>query len=272
MRPTCSCAGFRTKHWIRRVPLGPRTTRTGPLKSKAVETASMSPGCNSLKAGVNEMGRLSGAELLRLVPALNYDRAAARCVSTQMQAAVSPAFRSILLGSEEMQRNVCLIANDPAVVRHRRNVKEFACFQFDHATVIKCNCCGSRENKPDMFNRTMRRANTQANVLAPFPPGLIRRPTNCDSAEVNQLKFSFLHHAHFIRCVERFQNDCHLLAVHGCPNIENLRPKSKNDFRHYLATIARRSASIARGRSRLTRCQSPQSSSVTPGTTPRRSR
>src|SRR5689334_1661383 len=123
-----------------------------------------------------------------------------------------------------------------------------------------------------MLNRTMRRANTRANVLAPFPPGLIRRSTNCDSAEANQLEFSFLHHARFIRRIEGLQNDCQLLAVHGYLNIENLRPKSKNDFRHYLATFARRSASIARGRSRLTRCQSPQSSSVTPRTTPRRSR
>src|SRR6516164_4360579 len=147
-----------------------------------------------------------------------------------------------------------------------------ACVKVNYATIIERNCRGSRENKPDMLNRTMRRTNTRANVLAPFPPRFVRRPTNCDSAEVNQLEFSLLHHAHFIRRVERFQNDCHLLAVHGCLNIENLRPKSKNDFLHYLATMSRRSASRARGRSRLTRCQSPQSSSVTPGTTPRRSR
>src|SRR6476620_9687576 len=182
------------------------------------------------------------------------------------------AFSRVLFSAEKVQRHIRLIANDPAVVRHRRNVKQVACVKLNYATIVERNCRGPRENKPDMFNGTTRRANTRTNVLAPFPPGLIRRPTNCDSAEVNQLEFSFLHHAHFIRRVERFQNDCHLLSVHGCLNIENLRPKSKNDFRHYLATIARRSASIARGRSRLTRCQSPQSSSVTPGTTPRRSR
>ena len=143
---------------------------------------------------------------------------------------------------------------------------------LDHATVIKCNCRRSRENEPDMFNRAACCADTRSDMFAPFPPRFVCRTTNCDSAEVNQLEFSFLHHAHFIRRVERFQNDCHLLTVHGCPNIENLRPKSKSDFRHYLATIARRSASIARGKSRLTRCQSPQNSSVTPGTTPRQSR
>src|SRR6266487_3843352 len=147
-----------------------------------------------------------------------------------------------------------------------------ACVKVNYATIIERNCRGSRETKPDMLNRTMRRANSRANVLAPFPPGFVRRPTNWDSAEVNQFKFPFLHHTHFIRRIEGLQNDRYLLAVHECHNIENLLVKSKSDFRHSLAIIARQSASIARGRSRLTRCQSPQSSSVTPGTTPRRSR
>jgi hypothetical protein len=70
------------------------------------------------------------------------------------------------------------------------------------------------------------------NVLAPFPPGLIRRTTNCDSAEVNQLEFAFLHHAHFVRSVERFQNDRYLLAVHALLNIENLLAKIKSNFSH----------------------------------------
>src|SRR6266576_5073340 len=65
-----------------------------------------------------------------------------------------------------------------------------------------------------MFNGTTRRANARADVLAPFPPRFIRRTTNCDSAEVDHLEFAILHHAHFIRDVERFQNDRYLLAVH----------------------------------------------------------
>ena len=52
------------------------------------------------------------------------------------------------------------------------------------------------------------------NVLAPFPPGLIRRTANCDSAEVNQLEFPFLHHSHVIRSVEGFQNDRYPFAIH----------------------------------------------------------
>src|SRR5258705_7661579 len=65
-----------------------------------------------------------------------------------------------------------------------------------------------------MFNGTTRRANTWADVLAPFPSWLIRRTTNCDSAEMDPLKFPLLHHTHFIRRVERFQNDRYLLSFH----------------------------------------------------------
>src|SRR5258707_7148849 len=86
-----------------------------------------------------------------------------------------------------------------------------------------------------MFNRTTRRANTRADVLAPFPPRFIRRTTNCDSAEMDPLKFPFLHHTHFIRRVERFQNDRYLLAFHQLLNIESLFAKIKSNLLHFIA-------------------------------------
>src|SRR6266536_5431536 len=86
-----------------------------------------------------------------------------------------------------------------------------------------------------MFNGTTRRANTRADVLAPFPSWLIRRTTNCDSAEMDQLEFAFLHQAHFIRSVERFQNDRYLLAFHQLLNIESLFAKIKSNFLHFIA-------------------------------------
>src|SRR5881394_1812587 len=95
--------------------------------------------------------------------------------------AVSTAFGRITLGSEKVQRNVRFITNDPAVVRHRRNVKYVACAKLNYSTIVERNGRYSRENKPDVFNGTTRRANTRADVLAPFPAWLIGRTTNCDS-------------------------------------------------------------------------------------------
>src|SRR6266853_1797996 len=53
------------------------------------------------------------------------------------------AFGRVLLGAEEVQRHIRLIANDPAVVRDRRNVKQIACVKFNYATIIERYCCGS---------------------------------------------------------------------------------------------------------------------------------
>jgi hypothetical protein len=57
-----------------------------------------------------------------------------------VRSASALAFRRVLLGSEEVQRNIRLITNDPAVVRHRRNVKQIACVKFSYATIIERNC------------------------------------------------------------------------------------------------------------------------------------
>src|SRR5262249_40677356 len=51
-----------------------------------------------------------------------------------------------------------------------------------------------------------------------------------DSTEVDQLEFPFPHHAHFIRRVERFQNDRYLLTVHWPINMETRSQKSKQLF------------------------------------------
>jgi hypothetical protein len=99
--------------------------------------------------------------------------------------AVSTAFGRVILGSEEMQRHVRFIADDPAIVGHRRNVKQIAGVKLSYATIIERDCRRPRENKADMFNGTTGRTNTRTDVLAPFPPWLIRRTTNCDSAEMN---------------------------------------------------------------------------------------
>ena len=52
-------------------------------------------------------------------------------------------FGRVLLGSQKVQRHIRLIANDPAVVRHRRNIKQIACVKLNYATIVERNCRGS---------------------------------------------------------------------------------------------------------------------------------
>ena len=60
-----------------------------------------------------------------------------------VRSASALAFGRVILGAEEVQRHVRLIADDPAVVRHRRNVKQIACVKFNYATIIERYCRGS---------------------------------------------------------------------------------------------------------------------------------
>jgi hypothetical protein len=56
---------------------------------------------------------------------------------------------------------------------------------------------------------------------------------------VDQLELPFLHHAHFIRRVERFENDRYLLAAHPPLNIEKLLSKIKATFRVIFVSLYR---------------------------------
>ena len=56
-----------------------------------------------------------------------------------VRSASALAFGRVLFSSEEVQRHVRLITNDPAVVRHWRNVKQIACVKFNYATIIERN-------------------------------------------------------------------------------------------------------------------------------------
>ena len=60
-----------------------------------------------------------------------------------VRSASALAFGRVLFSAEKVQRHIRLIAYDPAIVRHRRNVKQIACVKFNYATIIERYCCGS---------------------------------------------------------------------------------------------------------------------------------
>jgi len=109
-----------------------------------------------------------------------------------------------MLRAKKVKRYVRLVADDPTVVRNRRNMKNVARVQFENATIIERGGCGSRKNESDVFNMTARRPDGWTDMLAPFPTRLVSRAPNRHSAYVHQFKFPFLHHPHFIRRFELF--------------------------------------------------------------------
>ena len=51
-----------------------------------------------------------------------------------------------------MQGNIPFLANDPAIMRHRRNVEKLADFQFDYAPIVKRDRSSSRDYESNVFN------------------------------------------------------------------------------------------------------------------------
>ena len=90
-----------------------------------------------------------------------------------------------------MQRNVRLIANDPAVVRYRRDVKELSRSQLDDASIIECSRRGAGEHQSNVLNVAPSRAHAWADVLAPLPPCFISGATNRYPAEMHQFEATF---------------------------------------------------------------------------------
>jgi len=107
-----------------------------------------------------------------------------RRLRTARAIVVNRPYLGVMIGAKKMQRNVRLIANDPAVVRHRRNVKELARSQLDHAPIIERSRRSAGEHQANALNVAASRAQAQPDVFALFPPRFIRSPTNRYPAEV----------------------------------------------------------------------------------------
>jgi hypothetical protein len=137
-----------------------------------------------------------------------------RAARTEEPFLLLTSFGRVLFGTEKVERDVRLIADDPTIVRDWRNVEKIAGFEFNHATVIERNGCSSGKNQADMFDGATRRAYAWTNMLAPFPARLISRTPNRHPSDVHQFEFPFFHRTHFIGRLEPFQNHADFFAAH----------------------------------------------------------
>lgn len=109
--------------------------------------------------------------------------------------------------AQKMKRNIRLIANDPAVVRSRRNVEQLTCAKLNDSTILESSRRCPREDKPDVLDVAVRRADGWPNVPAPAPAGLVDRATDGNPANMDDLETAILEVANFVWCVESLQNN-----------------------------------------------------------------
>src|SRR5262245_4149583 len=117
---------------------------------------------------------------------------------------------------QEMQRNVFLVADDPAVVRLGGNMKERTRPQLDHPAIRERAGRGSRYHETDVLERAQLRPGERRHVHGPFPARLINRPPDRETADFDDLETPLRERPHFIGILEipqiHFMHTGYLLA------------------------------------------------------------
>ena len=107
----------------------------------------------------------------------------------------------VLARSQEVQRDVRFVSDDPTVMAWR-DVEKVASFHLDDATVVH-GCGGaSRHHKTDVFHLTTLHSRGGPDMDGPFPSRLVAGPTDRHAADVHEFEFSFLEGPYFVWLLE----------------------------------------------------------------------
>jgi hypothetical protein len=119
----------------------------------------------------------------------------------------------VVIGPQEVQGNIRIVANNPTIVRRRRDVKQRAGREIDYPPVAHRGYCPARNDESHMFDLTELRAGKRPHVHGPFPPRLVGSLPQRQPTEPDDLKFTALEFARLIRMLESFKDD----LVHSIP-------------------------------------------------------
>ena len=110
----------------------------------------------------------------------------------------------VVVGAEEMNRDVRLVADYPTVVRHGWNVKQVACTQLDDVAVVEGRRRRTRHDQSDVSNNATRGTRIRADVVGPLPPRLVASSAESEPAQSYDLEPSFGELPYLIGLLERF--------------------------------------------------------------------
>src|SRR5215207_2627141 len=115
-------------------------------------------------------------------------------------------------GAEEVERDVRLVADHPAIVRLGRDVEQLAGPELDHPAVSERRRRGARQHEAHVLHGASGLPERRADVLRPAPAGLVRRSTDREPPEVNELEAPLQQLADLVRLLEPLQDD---VGLHG---------------------------------------------------------
>src|SRR6266404_3436364 len=93
----------------------------------------------------------------------------------------------VLLGAHQVQRDVRLIADHPAVVSGR-DVEDVASFHLDHAAIVHGGDRSSGDHNAYMLDVAALLPHCLSDMRRPFPAGLVTGAADRHSTDIHQLK------------------------------------------------------------------------------------
>src|SRR5512146_2011023 len=110
-----------------------------------------------------------------------------------------------MIGSKKMQRDIGLVANDPAVMSGR-NVEDLPRPHFDNPSVVHGGRGAAGNDHSDMLDSAGSLAKWLADMLRPSPAGVIGRPPDRHSTDIHYLEPAELEFAHFVGSLEALED------------------------------------------------------------------
>src|SRR5215471_1191768 len=128
--------------------------------------------------------------------------------------------RRVLLGAQEVQRDVGFVADDPRIVGDGRHVEEVARRQLDDPSVLELDGRRSREDHARVLDRAALGADDRADVFGPLPPRLVRGAPDRLRPEAHEVEAAAGEAAGLVRLLEALED--HL--VHDGPPATSRAP------------------------------------------------
>src|SRR5262245_39887467 len=111
-----------------------------------------------------------------------------------------------MICTEEVQRDIWLISDDPTVMCNRRNVEKAPRRQFNLCAIIQSRHPSAGDNHPDMLNLAKWRSRKRSDVRRPSPTRFVTRSADRHPADIDYLESALLKAANLVRFFKPLQH------------------------------------------------------------------
>lgn len=118
----------------------------------------------------------------------------------------------VMSSTEEVERDVRFITDDPAIMRNRRDMEQLSRPKLDHPSIGEGSGRCTGEYKPDVLDATSLLPKGWTDVLGPLPAWLVCGPADRHTTEVDELELAQDHLPDLIRSFEALQHHVNI----GC--------------------------------------------------------